>query len=376
MRAQMRGLRAAALFALWLAAGAAQADVPTAASPAEQAVRAAAERARSAGERIFELRFASPALAANVQGNSGEASVVVRLPPGADRCRAGTARCWLVLFLPGFDGEPGRAVELLGARLDALEAAGEAPPVVLVAVDGRTRLGGGFYVDSPSSGRFAAMILDGLLPAARRGLGLELPPARTIVAGHSMGGFGALWLALQRPHEFAGAAAFNPAAHTVPLTAQLLAAVDRVRGDAVLDPSVELRHPDPTHFRERLLWAVCSAFLPAPSGPAGVSLPFDPARRPRALTAQAIAGLSRFDLGRPLEGPLARAARALPRIVVTGGARDHLIPAADVEAVASALSAARGPGRAVKLVVRPDGDHGSRLADDFAEAVTYLVGER
>lgn len=350
----------------------AQARAPAAA--ATGALRAAAARARAAGRDVFPVRFASPELAENLQGNGGEARAIVRLPAAVERCRRAAARCWLVLYLPGFDGSHERAVELLAPRLAALEASGVAPPTVLVAVDGRTRLGGGFYVDSPASGRFETAILDRLLPALRAGLGLDLPPERTLVAGHSMGGFGALWLALRRPRAFAGVAAFNPAARTVPLAAQLVAALDRRRGDRAPDPATALEAPQRTPFGERLLWAMCGALLPDPARPGGVALPFDPARRPWTLGAAAAEALGRFDLSRPPEGARADAARALPRIVVTGGARDRLVPPADVEAVAAALSAARGPGREVKLILRADGDHGSRLADDLADALGYLAG--
>ncbi|HYD40196.1 MAG TPA: alpha/beta hydrolase-fold protein [Anaeromyxobacter sp.] len=376
---RLRALAVALALAACAAGPAAARDATPPAAPAAaaaHALRDAARGARAHGQGVFSFRFASPALADNVQGNPPEARGVVRLPAAVERCRAGAEDCWLVLYLPGFDGEPARAIELLAPRLAALERAGDAPPVVLVAVDGRTRLGGGFYVDSPASGRFAGTILDGILPALRTALDLELPPARTLVTGHSMGGFGALWLALQRPDEFSGAAAFNPAARLVPLAERLLGSVESARGAAALDPAELVRRPDPDRFRERLLAAMCAAFVPAPSRPGGFAVPFDPAARPHALAPQARAGLSRFDLGRPLEGALARGARALPRIVVTGGGRDRLIPPSDVQAVAEALSAARGPGRAVELSVRPDGDHGSQLADDFAAAIRSLAGRR
>jgi pimeloyl-ACP methyl ester carboxylesterase len=365
-------LRRGALLALALATCSA---VPARAGhggAAEAAVRAAAAPVRAQG--VFALRFASPELADNVQGNAGEAHAVVRLPAAVDRCRRGEVRCWLVLFLPGFDGAPAQAVDRLGPRLAALERAGAAPPVVLVAVDGRTRLGGGFYVDSPASGRFQTMILQRLLPALRTGLGLELPPARTIVAGHSMGGFGALWLALARPDAFAGAAAFAPAARTVPLAEALLASVERARGGGPVDPGAQVRAPEPERFRERLLWAMCAAFLPAPARPGGVALPFDPARRPWTLAPPAAAGLAAFDLGRPLEGARARAAAAIPRVLITGGGLDRLVPPADVEAIGGALSAVRGPGRAAKVIVRPEGDHASGLADDLEEAIRFVAG--
>src|SRR5512142_2782497 len=74
--------RRAALLALALAAGgacAASALPPDPAEQAVQAVRAAAAGARAANEDRFDVRFASPELADNVQGNADVASAIVRL---------------------------------------------------------------------------------------------------------------------------------------------------------------------------------------------------------------------------------------------------------------------------------------------------------
>lgn len=76
-------------------------------------------------------------------------------------------------------------------------------------------LGAGFYVDATqapwrSNYRMRAYILDELLPVATETFGID--PARIGVSGHSMGGHGALTLALSEPTTFRSVSAFAPIA--------------------------------------------------------------------------------------------------------------------------------------------------------------------
>lgn len=350
---------------------AAKASVEADARTARAAVAAASAKARARAERAFEVRFPSTLLAENVQGNSGEARAVIRQPL-AD-CRARPGRCWLLVYLPGFDADPAAAFDSgLGARLDALERSGAAPPIAAAAVDGRTRLGGGFYVDSPSSGRFASLILDALLPALRAALNADLPPERTVLIGHSMGGYGALSLALARPAAFFGVGALSPAVRVEAQAQRLVAWLQAERPrSAAPDPAATARAPDPAPFLERLLWALCAAFDPAPIAPQGFRLPFDPASRPWRLTPSARAAFARADLASGWDERRKAAARAWGRAFVAGGRRDSLVPPSDVEPMAEALRTARG-GAPTRVNLH-DGDHVSRLGTDFEDAVRFLT---
>lgn len=74
-------------------------------------------------------------------------------------------------------------------------------------------VGAGFYLDatqSPWSGhwRMESYLLDELLPAVTTEFGLD--PRRQGLFGHSMGGHGALTLALRHPGRFASLSAFAP----------------------------------------------------------------------------------------------------------------------------------------------------------------------
>ncbi len=365
------GLALALAFALAPTAAAAQDARELSARAAWVAVAGAQAEARSRGERAFEVQFSTPLLAFNVQGNSGAARAVVRLPLSG--CRAKAPRCWLLLYLPGFDADPAAALSesSLGGRLDTLERAGAAPPIVAAAVDGRTRLGGGFYADSPSSGRFASVIFDALLPALRKALGTDLPPERTVILGHSMGGYGALALALARPKEFSGVGALSPAVHVDAQATRLLAWVQAQHPLRAPDPAAMVREPDPARFQERLLWAMCAAFDPAPVAPQGFRWPFDPESRPWRLTPSARAAFARADLATGWDERRRASARALGRVFVASGTRDSLVPPSDVEPLIEALGQARdgAPTRASFH----GGDHLNRLGPDFEDAVLFLT---
>ena len=74
-------------------------------------------------------------------------------------------------------------------------------------------VGAGFYLDAtqaPWAGhwRMESYLLDELLPAVTAEFGLDA--ARLGLFGHSMGGHGALTLALRRPGRFASVSAFAP----------------------------------------------------------------------------------------------------------------------------------------------------------------------
>jgi S-formylglutathione hydrolase FrmB len=350
---------------------AAKASADSDARAARAAVAAACAKARARAERTFEVRFPSALLAENVQGNSGEARAVIRQPL-AD-CRARPGRCWLLVYLPGFDADPAAALadSGLGGRLDALERSGAAPPLFAAAVDGRTRLGGGFYVDSPSSGRFASLVLDAFLPALRAALGADLPPERTVLIGHSMGGYGALSLALARPAAFFGVGALSPALRVEAQPQRLVARLQAEHPRSALDPAATARAPGPAPFLERLLWALCAAVDPAPMAPHGFRPPFDPASRPWLLTPSARAAFARADLASGWDERRRAAARAWGRAFVASGRRDSLVPPSDVEPVAEALRTARG-GAPTRVNLH-DGDHLSRLGADFEDAVRFLT---
>jgi len=160
--------------------------------------------------RYDEHVFESAVLARNPLGDPSRRPLWVYTPPGYDA--ASTRRYPSLYMLQGLTGQldmwrnrPSfrkNALEIV----DALFAAGEVPPCIVVWVDCWTRVGGSQFLDSPATGAYHTYLCDEVVPwvdAHYRTL-----PAREHrgVAGHSSGGYGAMVTPMLRPDLFAGLA--------------------------------------------------------------------------------------------------------------------------------------------------------------------------
>ena len=91
--------------------------------------------------------------------------------------------------------------------LDTLTGQGRLPPTLAVFVseiDPETR-----SRELPGNPAFAAFMADELVPAIRARFGIDIPAARTILAGSSYGGLGAMTVALAHPERFGNVIALS-----------------------------------------------------------------------------------------------------------------------------------------------------------------------
>jgi hypothetical protein len=155
-----------------------------------------------------------PQLVGNHLGDPATRSVLAYLPAAYDR--EPDRRFPVVYVLHGYSltveswVEPASVYGSYLPEADRLMADGEVPPMILVFVDGWTRLGGSQYVDSPGAGSYLSYLVDGVVPwidARYRTLGRAESRA---IQGHSSGGFGALYAAWSRPETFAAIAPSAP----------------------------------------------------------------------------------------------------------------------------------------------------------------------
>jgi S-formylglutathione hydrolase FrmB len=179
---------------------------------------------------------------------------------------------------------PGNFVEPLHERLDRLIAAGM-PPLILVAVDAWTSLGGSQYVNG-ACGRYEDHIVEELIPALRRELRTTADANGVGVVGKSSGGFGALHLGLKHPELFSAVAAHAPDAGFEHCNWNSVAATvtvfDRFDGDedALIGAFLEAfwRSPQPSSEEGHALMmlAYAAAYSPDEHARHGFRLPFDP----------------------------------------------------------------------------------------------------
>lgn len=93
------------------------------------------------------------------------------------------------------------------ARVDALMADGALPEMVLVFPDG----GKSFYTNyRDGSGDFEDFIVKDVPSHVETHYRVESSPRRRAIAGTSMGGYGALKIAMRHPEHYAGVAAHSP----------------------------------------------------------------------------------------------------------------------------------------------------------------------
>jgi pimeloyl-ACP methyl ester carboxylesterase len=346
------------LLALWLMA------LVHGATPAPQeATRALVEARQQVDARRFVLvPVPAPGLA-DALGDPGTAHVGVQLPRREAECLAGSTPCWLVIYLCGFDSSPEGFAQGLAPAVDAFDQREGAPPVVVVVVDGRTRLGGGWYLDSHAEGAWQSFVLGTLLPAAREALAPGTPAARTLLMGHSMGGFGALHLGATQPRHFHAVAAFNPVVRPGSQADAILARLEAQNQPP--DAEARLKDGAPGHFYERVLLSEGGAFLDDLHAPHGLAPLINAAVHPWRLSADAAQAFAAQDLVTH-----ARRLQALPRVEVFGGRTDPLIPVADLEALAKATN---GSSRARLTLIVTDGDHLNHLASDLGQALLDLT---
>lgn len=211
----------------------------------------------AAGEAVLEtLKVHSPALAGNLEGNSPLRDVIVVLPPsyGTDTQR----RYPVVYFLHGYFASSRQLDGLVKYQALVTAAAARGHEFILVAPDSYTRFAGAMYSNSITTGDFEGFVSRDLVAWVDGRYRTLARPAGRGLAGHSMGGYGALKIAMKYPGIFSSVYALSPCClsprTTTPEQAQRLAAMPIE--DAMKAP-----------FAQRAAFAQAVAWSPNPRNP-------------------------------------------------------------------------------------------------------------
>ncbi len=157
-----------------------------------------------AGSRLIASRLDSP---------RGPIDFQLYLPAGY--AGSGAGRYPLLLLLHG-RGDDMQAWTRVSPLLDRLIAAGDVPPLIAVMPDAPWSRRGGYYVDSAHAqgSPVETLLLDELLPHVDARWRTRGGRDARVVAGYSMGGYGALRFTLARPTMFGAAITLSPAVYT------------------------------------------------------------------------------------------------------------------------------------------------------------------
>lgn len=197
----------------------------------------AAEAGVARSGRVVRETIVATSLEGNRLGDPAEREIAVYLPPsyaaGAER------RFPVVYFLGGFNAPvdaylPGG---LYGSLLSAVERAmadGEAAEMIVVVVSGCNALRGSFYVNSPMTGDWERHVVEEVVGHVDARYRTRAWSAARGLSGHSMGGFGALNLALRHPEVFGWCYALSPLLLERDGLAELMPFENGARGAAFL----------------------------------------------------------------------------------------------------------------------------------------------
>ncbi len=361
------------VLAVALALGLSAAPVAAQSQPQNaEAMSAALRAAAGRGERWFLLPYTSPYLAANAEGRNGEVRLGIALPREATACLDSPKACPIVVYLPGFGSAPhayGPDSNPVMRRVDQAVDSGQLPSMLVVVVDGRTRLGGACYVDSPTTGQWTRFLTEDLLPTLQKATGLR----RAVLAGHSMGGYGALHVSLRSPGTFGGTVALSPLLRAAILTDRLMPVVRRVvakHGPRTIENA--LNNWGSLTFSEKLLWALLAAWTPDPARTGGVPQPFREEGQQLELDPTVLAQAQAFDLPKRLAAMPPKQVRALGRVFVGLGSRDGLTPFEHLADLRDAWRRAHGNPANLRTRLH-SGNHTSELAEDLVLGLRFVL---
>lgn len=164
--------------------------------------------------KLLEIKVPAPALKGNLQGDPTEQSVTVYLPPSYD---ASPAKRYPTLYLlHGFVGsnKVWTAKDYQGLSLqtlmDDMIKRGMIRELIVVAPNGRNAYSGAFYTNSVLNGNWEDYIYHDLVQNIDANYRTMARPESRGIAGHSMGGYGAITLAMKHPDVFSAVYALSP----------------------------------------------------------------------------------------------------------------------------------------------------------------------
>jgi len=167
---------------------------------------------------FWDLTFASQAVSDDIMQDPPGREVLVYTPPGYDQSDSTTTYPVLYL-LHGFGGDQNyfRALFGLQAVMDEMIYSGEIEPMIVVTPDASNALGGSFYTNSyaPSdssqsyAGRMQDFVTDEVVALIDSIFHTTADRDHRGIAGHSMGGYGAIKLAMLRSDLFSSAASMS-----------------------------------------------------------------------------------------------------------------------------------------------------------------------
>ena len=192
--------------------------------------------------KLERIKVHGKSLEGNLLGETAAPEVSIYLPPGY---LADSARRFPVVYLLhgytgtdlGYFGGSGRQLHLIAERVFASGAARE---MILVMPNAMNAFGGSMYSSSPTAGDWEGYVADDLVSYMDKNYRTIATRAGRGLAGHSMGGYGAIRIGMKRPDVFSAIYALSScclnegtvrARGTGPSAAEQVKTIEEARGN-------------------------------------------------------------------------------------------------------------------------------------------------
>jgi S-formylglutathione hydrolase len=174
--------------------------------PAATALPAATAEPTRTPSRYDTFEIPAPSLKDNQLGESDRREIRVYLPPSYF---SSDTRYPVVYYLPGYTDTSMLGFSLPGDA-DKLMRSGTVREMIIVVANGANQLGGSFYVNSPVTGRWEDFIVNDVVGYVDTHYRSVAQASARAISGHSMGGFGALNIAMRHPEVFSVVYSLSP----------------------------------------------------------------------------------------------------------------------------------------------------------------------
>lgn len=170
-----------------------------------------ASEARQASAQVVRTLIPGPSLDGDMASDTTPLEALIYLP--ASYAASPDKRYPLLILLHGYWSSPDQwenADLSIKALSGAALAAGEAREMIIVMPSGTDALSGAFYVNGAASGDWEDYIARDVVAFADAAYRTTGTREGRGIAGHSMGGYGALSIAARRPDVFSAVYAMSP----------------------------------------------------------------------------------------------------------------------------------------------------------------------
>ena len=237
--------------------------------------------AQTIPEGLVVDQITSPSLEGNLLGDPSTREVIIYLPPGYDQggnfpvvyllhgytgnARTFASNAYTGLYWPAESDFPEGGIYSL---LDDLIIAGDLKEMIVVMPDASNMYGGSWYTNSELTGNYEDYIVEDLVSYIDSNYRTIPSRDSRAIVGHSMGGYGAMKLAMKHPDVFGAVASHGGALYLEVLKALMPAVIE--------ENPAGITGPAPDKPMTSVCYSMSAAFSPNLANPPFfVDLPFE-----------------------------------------------------------------------------------------------------